>query len=362
MIRLVDAPLANVRVIDFSDLVVDCAARVGAQVMIRGLRAVSDFEFEFQMALMNRRLASRPRDRVPDAEPGVHLPELDAGQGSRAARRPRPRPGAAAGREAAQTRACALPPRAAAAAAAKPTSAKRTSAPARMSGILERWQEQRAPLAPAPGAGRGGRRARRGRGRTLAREGVARVSLVDARGRWPRRAARRRRCREAGVTLVARRRPPTRYRATAAALDRSARRSARRGRRERAVARSAVPGRRRGCARAAPTAWSRARARTTADVLRAALWLIGLAPGVTRCPRSSSWCCRRAAASASAVLVFADCGVVPDPDARAARRDRHPGGRPLRAAHRRDARASRSCRSRRAVRPSTRASTRCAKR
>ena len=39
------------------DLVVDCARRVGAQVMIRGLRAVSDFEFEFQMALMNRRLS-----------------------------------------------------------------------------------------------------------------------------------------------------------------------------------------------------------------------------------------------------------------------------------------------------------------
>jgi pantetheine-phosphate adenylyltransferase len=36
---------------------VECARRVGAQVMIRGLRAVSDFEFEFQMALMNRRLA-----------------------------------------------------------------------------------------------------------------------------------------------------------------------------------------------------------------------------------------------------------------------------------------------------------------
>ena len=48
--------IRRVEVVSFSDLVVDCAKRVGAQVMIRGLRAVSDFEFEFQMALMNRRL------------------------------------------------------------------------------------------------------------------------------------------------------------------------------------------------------------------------------------------------------------------------------------------------------------------
>jgi pantetheine-phosphate adenylyltransferase len=56
MIRLATASLKRVEVIEFSDLVVACARRVGAQVMIRGLRAVSDFEFEFQMALMNRRL------------------------------------------------------------------------------------------------------------------------------------------------------------------------------------------------------------------------------------------------------------------------------------------------------------------
>ena len=57
MIRHSVRTLRRVEVVDFSDLVVDCAKRVGAQVMIRGLRAVSDFEFEFQMALMNRRLA-----------------------------------------------------------------------------------------------------------------------------------------------------------------------------------------------------------------------------------------------------------------------------------------------------------------
>jgi pantetheine-phosphate adenylyltransferase len=57
MIRATTRSLRRVEVVDFSDLVVDCARRVGAQVMIRGLRAVSDFEFEFQMALMNRRLS-----------------------------------------------------------------------------------------------------------------------------------------------------------------------------------------------------------------------------------------------------------------------------------------------------------------
>ncbi|MEK7329891.1 MAG: pantetheine-phosphate adenylyltransferase [Candidatus Eisenbacteria bacterium] len=57
MIRACVKGMRRVEVVHFSDLVVECARRVGAQVMIRGLRAVSDFEFEFQMALMNRRLA-----------------------------------------------------------------------------------------------------------------------------------------------------------------------------------------------------------------------------------------------------------------------------------------------------------------
>ena len=57
MIRAATRGMRGVGVVDFADLVVDCARRVRAQVMIRGLRAVSDFEFEFQMALMNRRLS-----------------------------------------------------------------------------------------------------------------------------------------------------------------------------------------------------------------------------------------------------------------------------------------------------------------
>jgi pantetheine-phosphate adenylyltransferase len=47
----------RVRVDSFDGLVVDHAKQVGAVGIIRGLRAVSDFEYEFQMALMNRKLA-----------------------------------------------------------------------------------------------------------------------------------------------------------------------------------------------------------------------------------------------------------------------------------------------------------------
>ncbi len=47
----------NVKVIGFDTLLVDCAKQHGASVILRGLRAVSDFEYEFQMAGMNRNLA-----------------------------------------------------------------------------------------------------------------------------------------------------------------------------------------------------------------------------------------------------------------------------------------------------------------
>jgi pantetheine-phosphate adenylyltransferase len=46
----------NVEVDTFDGLLVDYARRKGASVIVRGLRAVSDFEYEMQMALMNRRL------------------------------------------------------------------------------------------------------------------------------------------------------------------------------------------------------------------------------------------------------------------------------------------------------------------
>jgi len=46
----------NIEIDSHSGLLVDYAEKKGAQAVLRGLRAVSDFEYEFQMALMNRRL------------------------------------------------------------------------------------------------------------------------------------------------------------------------------------------------------------------------------------------------------------------------------------------------------------------
>ena len=55
--KIVTAEFTNVYVIGFDNLLVECAKQQGARVILRGLRAVSDFEYEFQMAGMNRRLA-----------------------------------------------------------------------------------------------------------------------------------------------------------------------------------------------------------------------------------------------------------------------------------------------------------------
>ena len=53
----VTAHLPNVSIIGFGNLLVDCAKEQHANVVLRGLRAVSDFEYEFQLAGMNRRLS-----------------------------------------------------------------------------------------------------------------------------------------------------------------------------------------------------------------------------------------------------------------------------------------------------------------
>lgn len=57
MIQQVTQHLNNVTVVGFSGLLVDFAKTNQAKVLIRGLRAVSDFEYEFQLANMNRRLS-----------------------------------------------------------------------------------------------------------------------------------------------------------------------------------------------------------------------------------------------------------------------------------------------------------------
>ncbi len=59
MIGEVVASLPDCRVTSFSGLLVDFGASLPGAVIVRGLRAVSDFDYEFQMALMNRRLDPR---------------------------------------------------------------------------------------------------------------------------------------------------------------------------------------------------------------------------------------------------------------------------------------------------------------
>ena len=66
-LRAAVAPWTNVVVDDFDGLLVEYAKRTGASLILRGLRAVSDFEYELQMAMMNRRLA-------PDLETAFLMP------------------------------------------------------------------------------------------------------------------------------------------------------------------------------------------------------------------------------------------------------------------------------------------------
>lgn len=56
MLEEVVRPYGNVEVTSFEGLLVDYAAARGANVILRGIRALSDYEYELQMALMNRRL------------------------------------------------------------------------------------------------------------------------------------------------------------------------------------------------------------------------------------------------------------------------------------------------------------------
>jgi pantetheine-phosphate adenylyltransferase len=57
MLRESTTALKNVSVATFDGLLVEFARRQGASAVLRGIRAISDYEYEFQMALMNRRLA-----------------------------------------------------------------------------------------------------------------------------------------------------------------------------------------------------------------------------------------------------------------------------------------------------------------
>jgi pantetheine-phosphate adenylyltransferase len=57
LVRTVLADVKGVKVTGFDNLLVDCVRQHKANVILRGLRAASDFEYEFQLAGMNRRLA-----------------------------------------------------------------------------------------------------------------------------------------------------------------------------------------------------------------------------------------------------------------------------------------------------------------
>lgn len=57
MLKEATKPLGNVSVAKFDGLMVEFARKAGATAVLRGIRAISDYEGEFQMALMNRRLA-----------------------------------------------------------------------------------------------------------------------------------------------------------------------------------------------------------------------------------------------------------------------------------------------------------------
>ncbi len=57
LIQRVVIDVGEIDVLGFDSLLVECARDKGAQVVLRGLRAVSDFEYEFQLASMNRRLS-----------------------------------------------------------------------------------------------------------------------------------------------------------------------------------------------------------------------------------------------------------------------------------------------------------------
>jgi len=59
MLQEATRDLKNVAVTSFAGLLVDFVEQIGASVIVRGIRAVSDYEYELQMALMNRRLSNK---------------------------------------------------------------------------------------------------------------------------------------------------------------------------------------------------------------------------------------------------------------------------------------------------------------
>ena len=57
LIKRTTKDMKNVKVVSFTGLLVDCAREYDAKFIVKGLRAVTDFEYEYQMALINKQLA-----------------------------------------------------------------------------------------------------------------------------------------------------------------------------------------------------------------------------------------------------------------------------------------------------------------
>ena len=82
MLRESTAALGNVSVATFDGLMVDFARQLGATAVLRGIRAISDYEHEFQMALMNRRLAPEIETVFPAAGGALLVCQFAHAQGS----------------------------------------------------------------------------------------------------------------------------------------------------------------------------------------------------------------------------------------------------------------------------------------
>ena len=93
------AHLDNVEVTMFSSLVVDLAKEHGADFIVKGLRAVSDFESELQMAQMNHKISGVDTLFIPSAS-GQLVPRLQAHPRDHPVRGRRLQHGPAAGRQA----------------------------------------------------------------------------------------------------------------------------------------------------------------------------------------------------------------------------------------------------------------------
>ena len=97
MFRRAVEHLPNVDVIEFTGLAVGAARSIGAKAIVRGLRSGSDFEYEFEMAYINKKLAPGHRGHLHDGQSALPVRELESSQGGDPSRwrsgRPAPAPG-----------------------------------------------------------------------------------------------------------------------------------------------------------------------------------------------------------------------------------------------------------------------------